>query len=118
MNISDAHQGAMCAVLPWSRYHQLQQSGCSKTFTFPEEAVRYLGQVCANNWIDTQDTILICASQEQATRLVEAFNTLCDAAWTPNQDLQDRAENGDRIKETQKVLAEAEVLEKLVFFED
>ncbi len=86
------------ALLPWEQYHKLESAGGA--YILPagetsEEKIRDEHQ---------QTEVLLFASSELADEAAMAFNTLCAAAWTSNQSMDERAENQEICADADKKL--------------
>ncbi len=80
----------------WSNYHALKSHSSSAVHDTAEEANR-----CC---LTSSDRIIAFDNLQDAESYVEALDVLCEAAWTPNQSLEEQFENGIRIEQAQNIL--------------
>lgn len=87
----------MKALLPWARYHGLDQYARAIIDPSPEQIELYTEESHLNIVHDLSD--------DDATAIANAFNQLCVAAWTPNQSQEARDTNRIIIDHSMQVLA-------------
>lgn len=82
-------------ILPWSMYHNLDEYGRAE-----------IVQVVINqNELAHMDEVREFANLQDARECAQAFNDLCVAAWTPNQDYEERIANGEIIRQSREILS-------------
>ena len=84
-------------VIPWGRYHELSPGGGAFVVRTMEDVT---AAIAASRNRLTQVEIVANARQ-----VADAFNDLCEAAWTPNQSAAERSGNASRINEAREILA-------------
>ena len=81
-------------ILPWARYHNLDQHARAIIFPTREQVRMYEDESYLNQIVEVEDAWAVQA----------AFNDLCVAAWTPNQSIEDREANAVIIEAANSVL--------------
>lgn len=82
-------------LLPWSQYHKLDQFAQAQAF---------------NSWAEARDSRgsyldeVVEVDREQAENVIRAFESLCRAAWSPNQTGEERDQNARIIEQSDALL--------------
>jgi hypothetical protein len=87
-------------TLMYSEYHNLEALSTSQVFANYEKA---------DAWRESYlDKVIGPLSKEDAHTLVNAFNTLCHAAWTPNQTDKEKETNQQLIQTAKETIEQLE----------
>ena len=81
-------------ILPWARYHNLDQRARAVVDPTPDQIAMYLEESYLNQAVEV----------ENPHEVSDAFRNLCVAAWTPNQSIEDREVNAVIIEAANAVL--------------